>query len=243
VRNALELIQRRFTWVVLALLIGASLGIIYSYAKGGDYTATARLFIRTSARDAVEASQGNEAAENRVRTYSQMAIGPELLSRAAAKSGTGLTLADVEAGVGVAPVPGTVLLEISYSNDSPETAVRVADAVAAGLSEQVTKLERPIGGGEPNMSLVLFQGARAGVTKNPVINYLFLAGGALIGLVVGVLAAVLAGRRDLAAEAEADAEPEDFPTLEQNADFDETRMPTPRQYSAGYQSVGRDEPR
>jgi capsular polysaccharide biosynthesis protein len=222
--------------VVLALLIGASLGTIYSYTKGGDYTATARLFISTSARDAVEANQGNEAAEHRVRTYANMARGPELLSRAAAKSGTGLTTSDVEAQVGVTAVPGTVLLEVAGRNESPDTAVRLADAVAGELIDQVTKLERPIGGGEPTMALVSFQGARAGVVKNPVVSPLLMAAGSLGGLMLGVLAAVLAGRRDLVAEAAADAKPEDIPTSELNADAGETAVPT-RKHSARYSST------
>lgn len=214
--EALNRIRCRFVWVLLLWVVGLGAGVAYSHATSGGYDATARLFVGTSARDAVEAAQGNIAGQERMNTYAFLAKGSELLERAAHRSNTGVTGADLDRRLTVVALPGTVLLEIRVRDDNPQTAASQADAVATELMDLVHKVEAPIGGGDPALGLIPIQTAQSGVVEAGKFDYKTIAIAGGMGMVLGL---VLAGavperrppRRRGPHQAGPSDEPDDYP--------------------------------
>lgn len=189
-------IRARFVWVLAFTLVGLGGGLMYSYATNGGYDATARMFVGTSARDAIEAAQGHVAGQERVKTYAALAEGQDLLNRAAARSGTGTSGSDLDRSVTVVSVPGTVLLEVRVHGDDPRKAALEADAVAAELMDIVDRIESPLSGGKPALGLVSIQNAQMGVALSGRFDYRTIAVLGGVGFVLGlVMASALPDRR------------------------------------------------
>jgi capsular polysaccharide biosynthesis protein len=194
--NFVNRIRRRLFWVLLLTIIGLGGGVGYSYTTSSAYNATARLFVATSARDAIEAAQGNMAGEERLKTYAVLGTGSELLERAAERSNTGVTGADLRSRLTIVPLPGTLLLEVRVKDENPNTAAAQADAVASELIDLVGRVEAPINGGDPLLKLITVQAAKSGVVPAGKLEYKIIAAGGGIGLVLSlILAGAIPERR------------------------------------------------
>jgi polysaccharide biosynthesis transport protein len=186
--DVLNRIQRRFIWVVLLAVVGLAAGVAYSYNAGsGYYNATARLFVGTNAHDAVEAAQGDLAGQQRVKTYQVLANGADLLERAADRSNTGISGDQLGKRSTFVTFPGTVLLAIRVKADNPNTAASQADAIAAEVTDLVKRVETPIDGGDPALSLTTVQSARSGVAAAEKFDFKKVVLGGLIGTFLGLL--------------------------------------------------------
>ena len=194
--ETLNKIKRRFVWVVIFTILGLAGGVGYSYATGGGYSATARLFVSTSATDAIAAAQGDIAGQARVKTYAVLATGPLVLERAAQRSHTGVSGTDLAARLTVVPIPETVILEITVTDNDRTAAAALADAVAGELTELAPQVETPINGGARAQGLLTIQPASSGIATVGRFKPKPVMLGAFLGFVTGIaLAGVLPRRK------------------------------------------------
>ncbi len=189
--DILDALRRRLPLVLLCGLIGFGVAAALALTAPESYRATARLFVATAARDVASATQGDIAARSRVKTYSSLVQGPALLVRAAERSGTGISAADLGAAVSVSAPPGTVLLDVTAAAGEPERAAQLAQAVADELLAVVEQLEKPLRNGQPSIGLLVLQPAQAGVERVPAWQLgpvaMYTGGGLAAGLCLAVL--------------------------------------------------------
>lgn len=188
-------VRRRLSWILICVLVGIALGVGYAYATGGGYRATARLFVSTSATDAVAAAQGDIAGQSRVKTYAALATGQLLLERAAQRAHSGVDASYIAERLTVVPIPGTVILEIDVTGDDATFAASLADAVATELTELATEMETPINGGPRAQGLLTIQPASSGVVKIGQVAPKPVVVGGMLGLLVGLVFAVVVPSR------------------------------------------------
>ncbi|MGZ8176977.1 YveK family protein [Williamsia sp. SKLECPSW1] len=214
----LELVRRRLVFIVLCGIVAVAVPAALATASPDSYRATSRLFVGTSAQDVTAANQGNLAAQSRVRTYGLMAVGPELLARAAQSSGVGITGSELAKRISVSTPPDTVLLDIAATAGDAQEAAALSDAVAQQLVSLVSQAERPLRGGSPSLGLLILQPADAGVTKVPVLQPTLLAAYGVGGLVLGaVIAILIPGRFRLVNRRKADGTTTSTPADETDA--------------------------
>ncbi|WP_372733638.1 polysaccharide biosynthesis tyrosine autokinase [Nocardioides sp.] len=184
---------------ILALVaVGTGLGAAYTLTQEAVYCANSSGFVTTgTSSDGVQASVNDSVAKSRAASYVDIAT-----SRAVADLVIDeLGLPDEPAGlvnqITVTQPPDTVLLKIKACAASPLKAQRLADAWARGLSERVAALENPqnlpaqgILGVKPLEAAAL---PSSPVSPVPSRNILL---GALLGLMVGFLYAVVRSRFD-----------------------------------------------
>lgn len=187
----LDLLRRRLVFVVACGLIAAGVPAALATTSPDSYRATARLFVATAAQDVTAANQGNLAAQSRVRSYALLAVGPELLTRAAQRSGVAISEESLARRISVSTPPDTVLLDIAATAGSPQEAAALSDAVSQELVTLVSQAERPLRGGSPSLGLLILQPADAGIAKVPAIVPTQLALFGVAGLVLGVVIAIL----------------------------------------------------
>ncbi|MCV7421963.1 hypothetical protein H7K45_15545 [Mycobacterium yunnanensis] len=192
-------VRRRLSWVLICVLVGLALGVGYAYTTGGGYRATARLFVSTSATDAIAAAQGDIAGQSRVKTYAALATGQLLLERAAQRAHSGVDASYIADRLTVVPIPGTVILEIDVTGDDAKFAAGLADAVATELTELATEMETPINGGPRAQGLLTIQPASSGIVKIGQIAAKPVVAGGMLGLLAGLLVAALVPSRTMKA--------------------------------------------
>ncbi|WP_454175583.1 YveK family protein [Gordonia sputi] len=191
-------VAHRIPLIVGCGLIGLLVAVIVSTTSSTTFRATSTLFASTAAQDVSSAYQGNLAATARVKTYQVLATGPELMVRAAAKSGVGVTGGELASRLETEVPPGTVLLNITANADNAHEAARLSQSVADELVSEIAVAEKPLGGGKPSLGLIVLQPARAGVEEVPAFSVTATVMYTVMGLAVGlVLAVVIPGRVSL----------------------------------------------
>jgi capsular polysaccharide biosynthesis protein len=188
---------RRYIPVVLILtLVGAALAGVFSWSRSDEYLGTTRLFFTTSSTDITDLYQATLAGQARVQTYKVLATDPKVLDSAIRGTGVNISRQELLNDLHVDVPPGTIIMDISVSNSDPGAAAELANAVANGLITLVNELERPLGGGPPPVAMTVVQPAIPNSNPQHKLNPLWIGTGAVIGLLVGVLAAsVLSGVR------------------------------------------------
>ncbi|MCK8671917.1 polysaccharide biosynthesis tyrosine autokinase [Rhodococcus sp. NPDC003382] len=198
VHDYLRILQARWkiiavtTVVVLLGALGASL------LATPQYQASTRLFVSTSSGASVsEIYQGNRFSQERVASYTKLLTGTTVAGRTLDALGiTDLTPAGLAAKVKASSAPDTVLIDTTLTDTSPERARDLANALSDEFVMMARELETPENGGAPAARVVVEQYATtpaAAVSPNTKRNLVL---GLLVGLLLGIGAAVLRDRLD-----------------------------------------------
>jgi succinoglycan biosynthesis transport protein ExoP len=186
-RAYLQLLRRRWTWVVVAGLVGLTLAGSYSASITPTYRATASLFFSLQAGGSPnDLAQGSTYTQNQISSYAALVGTPSVLQPVIASQDVDTDAASLAGKLSATPVPDTVIIEVSATDTVPARAADLANAVAQQLGRTVEGLSPPDEAGEPSV--------RASVIA-PARTSLNLVAGLLAGLAAGVVAA---GVRDAA---------------------------------------------
>lgn len=191
-------IFRRLWWViVLATLVGAGIGYVTSLFAAPQYSSTTRLFVTTQSGTSVgDAYQNNLFSQERVFSYAGLATSDQVAARAIDQLKAPITVDELRAKITAVPLPQTVLLDVTATDADPAVAQRYANAVSDQLVKVTAELETARRGGEPAAAAVLVDDASYG-TEVPAMGLVTrLVGGAVAGLVLGVLVALAIGLSD-----------------------------------------------
>ncbi len=186
-------LRRRWGLVMGCMGLVIVLAAIWTWSVTPLYSSTTRIFVSTSQSDENSAYTGNLFATQRVASYADLVTSNQLAERVAADLDTEanpLTPAELRDKVSARSVPETVLLEISATDPDAELARAIAQAYAEELQGLVEELETPLGATDAVVKATLIDDAQASsspVSPNPVRN---LALAAVLGLLLGVGAAV-----------------------------------------------------
>lgn len=185
------------------LIIGGVL-LVLAVAGGVTYTTTplyassTQLFVSTSSSDATSSAayQGNLFSQQRVTSYAQLLTGEQLAGAVVDDLRLTLTPAEVAGKVTASALPETVILDVTVTDTSAQRAQQIAESLGRQFAAQVTELETPEGSTTSTVKVTTVQQADLNgspVSPNAVRN---LALGAVLGLLLGVGAALLRSRLD-----------------------------------------------
>jgi capsular exopolysaccharide synthesis family protein len=191
-------IFRRYWWVVVVLtIVGAAGGYVTTLFLTPEYQSTARLFVATQNGTSVtEAYQNNLFSQERVISYAGLATSEQVAARAVDQLKAPISPEELRSKIVAAPVDKTVLLDLSVTDPNPAVAQTYANAVANELVGLVSELETSRRGGSPAAGLVVVDEASYPTSPTGLSLWMMIALGALIGLVVGLIAAVVWGVLD-----------------------------------------------
>ena len=190
-RDYARTLRKRWALVALCILLAVGAAAVATLAATKMYTSTTQLFI--SARDQSgaisDAYQGGLFTQQRVKSYAQVADSPAVTDRVAAD--LGIPPAELAGKVTAEAPLDTVLINITVTDPFPEQAQRIAAAVADEVVTLIPKLETPAGANSAPVKVTVIKSASlpgSPSSPRPKIN---LALGLLVGLALGVGAAVL----------------------------------------------------
>ncbi|MBC7639065.1 MAG: polysaccharide biosynthesis tyrosine autokinase [Rhodoferax sp.] len=187
-------IRRRWKLIVACVLLAIGAAGLLTWQTTPLYASSTQLFVSTASSDTSEASTGGQFATQRVASYVDL-VGTRMLSETVATNlGGEFEAGDLRAAVTAEAVPDTVNLVITVENPDPVAARDIAQAYAAALSALVADIETPDGKTEAPIKASIVD--NAAITRDPVSpnKTRNLGLGLVLGLLVGVGAAVL---RDL----------------------------------------------
>lgn len=200
---------------ILVLTTGAAGGA--AWLTSPTYQAQAQLFVSTSSgveNNNQQLLQGGTFSADRVKSYALLATSPQVLDQVIADLALSTTAGGLAAGIEARAPAETVLINITVQDGSPDVAAAVANAVGDRLAALIQQLETPLGGGvSPVRATVVKQAATPTLPVAPKLG-IYLAVGALAGLLLGIAIAVLLENLDTSVKTSTDiAKVIDLPVL------------------------------
>ena len=197
-RRVMGVVARRWWIVAISGLIGAVVGVISSLFSPTIYEAQTSLYITAGdgTNSASSAYQGTMASQQRVLSYGDLVRSDSVLEGALERlPNSGLSVDQLRSSVRASSQPNTVVLTLSVTNESPQYAVQLSNAVGASLVESVSALETSPISSEPLAKLTVVTPASNAVVISP--NKKRNIGlGLLGGLAIGFIAVIIATKLD-----------------------------------------------
>lgn len=190
-------LRTRWKLIVACTLVGTLLALTVSLLSTSIYSASTRLFVSASSANTVgEVYQGNLFSQQRVTTYADLLTGTALAQRAVDRLGTDESAASVASKVRAKAAPDTVLIDVTVSDQSPEHARDLVNALSTEFVAMVAELETPPTGGAPTARVVVENAATT--PSKPVSPNIFrnVGLGLVVGLLLGIAAAIVRDRFD-----------------------------------------------
>lgn len=192
-------VLRRYAIVlIVATVVGACAGGLYSWTQSDKYRATDRLFLTTNAVDVMDVYQATLAGQQRVVTYKVLAFGSNVLSKAVSRAGVSTNADTLRQNLNVDVPPGTIIMDISVDDADPTSAAKLANGVADELIATINELERPLGGGPPPVTMEVVQRPGRGRLQAK-LDPVLVAAGAIAGFILALAVAWAVQRRPLRA--------------------------------------------
>lgn len=189
VRAFLHLLTRHWRLIVACLLVSVAAAAVVTWQTPPRYSASARLFVSTRLQDNTQAYEGSLFSEQRVASYTRLATDPALMARVIERLHLGSTPGALSQSISAEVLPETVILQITAQDSQAAHAERLARTTAAELSDYIQELETPTGASTSPIKATLLSASPAVLTAPKPVRNLTLA--ALVGLLAGVVAAVL----------------------------------------------------
>ena len=204
-RDYFRVIRKRWRIIVVAVLVAVAAAAGATALSPKIYQAQTQLFVSTSGgNDASALLQGSSFTQQRVQSYADLITTPAVLGPVIDKLQLTTTPEKLAAHI-TATVPlNTVIIHVAVTDQSPEQAAQVADAVGRQFTTTVADLES-VSDSSPSPVKVSIVSApstpTAPVSPRPVRN---IALGLVLGLLLGFGLALLRDLLDTTVKGEAD---------------------------------------
>jgi capsular exopolysaccharide synthesis family protein len=217
-RDYIRILRSSWVLIVALTLVGVAAAAGYSLLQTPQYSSSAKVFVSTSNGSTVsELQQGNTFTQQRVKTYSDLVTTPIVLLPVINELQLDTTGEALAKQISASAPLDTTLIEITAVNSDPALAADLATAVSQSLTQVVSNIESteaaaPAAEGEAATTtpspvrLTLVQHAavpQSPMSPNVPLNIVL---GALVGLALGVGAAVLKATLDTRIRNERDVE-------------------------------------
>lgn len=190
-RDALTVLLRSWMLIVGVALICGLGALGWCLLKTPVYEATVTLYV-TSGNNEQPSSAYEDAmgSQQRVASYATLVFSESVLAPAVRSSGLNMSTQQARDAVTALPIRSTVLFTVGAKDPNPEVARRLANAVSDSIIDTVAKLDAPTGGGAPTSRLTALDSAT--VAPRPVFpnTLATVLAATLLGLFLGVAAAL-----------------------------------------------------
>jgi capsular exopolysaccharide synthesis family protein len=202
-KHYLRALRAHLALVIAAVVLCAAVFAVYATSRDRVYAAHTQLFLSLGTGSSPDLTpselyQGGLAAQSRVQSYARMLSSPPVADAVIRRLRLSESPEDVASKITATVPDGTVLIDVTVEDDSARRAQDIANALGTEFPRFVETLESPP---LPERSPVdITVTSRAALPNAPenLPAALYVAAGALLGLLLGVGAAMareLAGAR------------------------------------------------
>ncbi len=184
--------------VLASTVICVGLSVAYVRTATPIYKSQAQLFVATSpalSQSTAALEQGGQFTEGRVLSYVDLATSPIVTRRVIRDLGLHMTGRTLAGKISASVPTGTVLINVTAADTSPQRARSIAAAVSTELISLIKTLERPSHGPSP-VSVNVSSPAQLPTSPSSPRKSVDVALGVIVGLVVGLLLALAFERAD-----------------------------------------------
>ncbi len=192
-----RLARRR--WPIVAITAALCLAAAFGYAQTQPvvYTASSTCYVSMATGTSVNDSyQGGLAAQQRVRSYLDLATSQTVAQRVKDQLGLAISADELRGRISAASPPATTILVISVSDGTADGARRLTDEVVSQFRHLIDQLETIQVDAAPAARVAVVDKAQMPMSPSGPQSKRLLILGLLAGLVLGGLAALVRDRLD-----------------------------------------------
>lgn len=188
----LRVLRERWVVVVVAVLVALLAAGATWFLRPKEYTATVTMYVSAQTADSTQtAYQGGQLSQQRVTSYVELVSSRRVAEEVVRELGLAVSPSALAGQITASSALDSVLIDISVTDESPQQAAEIANAVGAAMTDLVAELERPVTpGGVPPVAVRVVQDAQPPSTPSSTGLPVTLALGLLAGLGVGIGAAL-----------------------------------------------------
>lgn len=189
-KQFLHVLRRRWLTILSILTLSIGLAATLNWQTTPQYESSSRVFIGLNLQDAADASGSYFLVTGRVQSYADLADSTDLMNQVITKLDLALTPDELAEKISAEVVQDTTIIKLTVRDDDPERARSIAQIHAEQLTEYLTDLESPDASNQS--SIVASITDEASYSGSPVAprSLLNLVVAGLIGLLLGVVAAI-----------------------------------------------------
>ncbi len=207
-RDYIRTLTKRWKFIALLTVLGIAAASAATALMTPTYKATTQLFVsvQSDGSTASELQQAGTFSAQRVKSYADIASSPRVTAPVVEQLNLDESADELSARIEAEAPLDTVLINLSVTDTSPDRAAQIANAAGSQFTNVVEELERPRGERISPVKLSVTQQAQPpsdAESPRPGIN---VALGLLVGLALGVGAAVLRETLDTSAKGSDDVE-------------------------------------
>lgn len=199
-RDYIRILRKGWMLIVAVTLVGVAAGALATIVSSPKYVSSTQLFVSVQSSEASSATdlvQGSSAAQQKVRSYISVVTSRSVLEPVIEELGLDMSTSELAEEITAETPVNTVLIDIAVRDEDPDRAAAIANAVGSNFSTVVVdELESPEGGGPSLVKIAPIEPAVAAGAPSSPRPALNLALGLLVGLALGVGAAVLRSTLD-----------------------------------------------
>lgn len=193
--------------LILGLTIVGALGALgYCWFQDPEYKANATVYVTSGTSSMSSTWDGVKSSQDRMATYAKLVYSDAVLAPAIAAADLDMPVQQARESVQVEVDPLITTMTVSATDNDPLVAQNLANAVSDSLADAVSTLDVPSGGGSPAARVTVINSAQVEsdpVWPKPLITVPIAAA---VGLLVGLLAALIIERFNNRARDVKDAE-------------------------------------
>jgi succinoglycan biosynthesis transport protein ExoP len=182
--------------IVASVVVCTAAAAIYGWTREPVYAATTQLFVSTTADpsslSSSEVYQGGLAAQSRAESYARIISSPPVAEAVVEDLGLDRSPEEIQQEISAAVPSGTVLIDVTVRDDSATGARDIARAVAEAFPPFVAELEGADPAEEtPPVQVAVTAPATVPDSPESPNKALYVFGGVVLGLILGLGLAVL----------------------------------------------------
>ncbi|MBF6209865.1 protein tyrosine kinase [Nocardia puris] len=191
------IVRRRWLIIGLCGLFGVAAAVYYAQSRPVTYTASSTMYVSMATGTSVNDSyQGGLAAQQRVRSYLELASSAEVAERVLAERALPISAEQLRARITASSPPATSLLTIAVTDSTAEGARELTDVVVAKFRTLVDELETIEATAAPAARVAVVDTAQVPTAPTGPGTSRLAALGLLAGLALGAVAALVRDRTD-----------------------------------------------
>jgi capsular exopolysaccharide synthesis family protein len=189
-KQFLHILRRRWMTIVALLAIGLGVAGVINWQMTTQYESKTRVFIGLDLQNASDATGTLYLAIARVQSYADLANSTDLMNQVISDLDLPMTPDELADQIEAEVVQDTTLIDVTIEDEDPKQAQAIARIHAQRLTEYLSDLETPSGSGNSAIVARVTDTATYNgdaVSPRTLLNF---AVGGLIGLLLGVGAAI-----------------------------------------------------
>lgn len=191
------ILRRRWLSVAVISVVIVAAAVAYSLTRTKIYAAASQSFVAlTSGPNDINPLSGAQFAAQRVKSYAEVVSSPSVLDPVVRDLNLPYSAQALAGKVTATNPPQTVLLLVSATDQSPERAAAIANAVSVQLGRVIEQLETPAKGSTAPVKVTLTEPAVPPASPSSPKTSINIALGVIVGLGVGLAWAFLRNTMD-----------------------------------------------